>query len=158
MAEASNFVHSQAEYLSLNSTKVMVNVAEFRTKTGFFGKCYSAWSTVEAIAPQLWWQSFASKEDAYPIAHRILSIPPSSAAAERNWSLFSITHTKLRNRLSKDRLNKLITIRQNLRYCDEIEIEASSESADRSDDCYEYFDSLEFNNTSMQVESEDEQF
>ena len=50
-----------------------------------------------------------------PIASVILQIPPTSAASERNWSLFGNTHTKVRNRLTNDRVEKLVAIRSNLK-------------------------------------------
>ena len=50
-----------------------------------------------------------------PIASVILQIPPTSAAPERNWSLFGNTHTKVRNRLTNDRVEKLVAIRFNLK-------------------------------------------
>ena len=45
----------------------------------------------------------------------ILQIPPTSAASERNWSLFGNTHTKVCNRLTNDRVEKLVAIRSNLK-------------------------------------------
>ncbi|KAL7389821.1 hypothetical protein ABVT39_010283 [Epinephelus coioides] len=45
----------------------------------------------------------------------ILQIPPSSAASECNWSLFGNTHTKVCNRLTNVRVEKLVGIRANLR-------------------------------------------
>ncbi|KAL7384017.1 hypothetical protein ABVT39_022676 [Epinephelus coioides] len=48
------------------------------------------------------------------LASIILQIPPSSAASERNWSLFGNTRTKVRNRLTNVRVEKLVGIRANL--------------------------------------------
>src|SRR5258706_15400176 len=42
-----------------------------------------------------------------PVATRILSIPPTSAACESNFSMWSITHTKIRNRLLTRKAGKL---------------------------------------------------
>ena len=50
-----------------------------------------------------------------PVTSIILQIPPTSAASERNWSLFGNTHTKARNRLTKTRVEKLVAIQANLR-------------------------------------------
>lgn len=50
-----------------------------------------------------------------PVGSVILQIPPSSATSEYNWSLFGNTHTKVRNRLTNVRVEKLVSIRANLR-------------------------------------------
>ncbi|CAH2009560.1 unnamed protein product [Acanthoscelides obtectus] len=49
-----------------------------------------------------------------PIASRILNGPPSSASSERNWSLHGLIHTSKRNRLSQDKIQKLVAIHSNL--------------------------------------------
>ena len=56
------------------------------------------WASVKYSSPISWWKSnFAHK---FPIvvelACRVLSIPTSSAAAERKWSNFGFIHSKLR--------------------------------------------------------------
>src|SRR3954469_16131829 len=56
-------------------------------------------SNFGAVAPEL-----------TKVALRVLSIPTSSAAAERNWSTFSYIHDKKRNKLSNDRVFKLVYI------------------------------------------------
>jgi hypothetical protein len=50
----------------------------------------------------------------FPVASIILQIPPTSATSERNWSLFGNTHTKARNRLTNTRIEKLVTIAENV--------------------------------------------
>lgn len=47
------------------------------------------------------------------LAIRILSIPSSSAASERNWSAFSYIHEKKRARLTNERVLKLVYIYSN---------------------------------------------
>jgi hypothetical protein len=46
----------------------------------------------------------------YPHAKRLFSIPTSSAASERAWSVLGAIHTKRRNRLGNDKVNKLAFI------------------------------------------------
>ncbi|CAH1964678.1 unnamed protein product [Acanthoscelides obtectus] len=48
-----------------------------------------------------------------PIAPRILNGPPSSASSERNWSLHGLIHTSKRNRLTQDKIQKLVAIHSN---------------------------------------------
>jgi len=55
-----------------------------------------------------------SHESLCPIAPRLLSVPCSSAACERNRSSFGLIHTKLRNKLLYNMVEKLVTIRSNL--------------------------------------------
>ena len=50
-----------------------------------------------------------------PVASIILQIRPTSAASERNWSLFGNTYTKARNRLTNTRVEELVAIRANFR-------------------------------------------
>ena len=42
------------------------------------------------------------------VALRVLSIPTSSAASKRVWSIFAFNHSKNRNRLSVERADKLV--------------------------------------------------
>ena len=62
------------------------------------------WLDCGTEAPQL--QEFAI---------RILSQPCSASGCERNWSVFEHIHTKKRNRLEHERLEKLVYIYYNLR-------------------------------------------
>ncbi|GES99673.1 zinc finger BED domain-containing protein 1-like [Rhizophagus clarus] len=79
-------------------------------------------ASIEYSSPISWWKSnFTHK---FPVvvelACRVLSIPTSSAAAERNWSNFGFIHSKLRARLNNNRVKKLVAIYQNLRIHKEI--------------------------------------
>ena len=49
------------------------------------------------------------------MALKILSIPATSAASERNWSAFNFIYTKLRNRLHNERVEKIVFIYWNLK-------------------------------------------
>ncbi|CAG8628838.1 2135_t:CDS:2 [Dentiscutata erythropus] len=60
-------------------------------------------------------QEIILNEYAEYIALRILSIPPTSAACERNWSTFGFIHNKLRNRLNDPKVEKCVYIQWNLR-------------------------------------------
>ena len=54
------------------------------------------------------------------LACRVLSIPTSSAATERNWSNCGFIHNKFGERLNNDRVKKLVALYQNLRIRKEI--------------------------------------
>ncbi|KAG6943474.1 hypothetical protein JG687_00018438, partial [Phytophthora cactorum] len=45
---------------------------------------------------------------------QLLSIPTSSASSERSWSIHGFIHTKLRNRLTPERVNKLVFVYTNI--------------------------------------------
>jgi len=46
---------------------------------------------------------------------RIVSQCVSSSGCERNWSTFALVHTKIRNKLSYDKLHKLVYVHYNLK-------------------------------------------
>ncbi|EGZ08234.1 hypothetical protein PHYSODRAFT_386878, partial [Phytophthora sojae] len=64
--------------------------------------------------PLDWWLVKVNK---FPLLHtlatRVLSIPTSSAASERSWSVHSFIHTKRRNRLKPDHVEKLAYLYSN---------------------------------------------
>ncbi|KAG8698408.1 hypothetical protein FRC09_007246 [Ceratobasidium sp. 395] len=62
-----------------------------------------------AAGPQSGEQQFAK------LAHRLISIVPTSAGCERLFSNMGITHTKLRNRLSTDAARKIVQLKMDLR-------------------------------------------
>jgi hypothetical protein len=50
-------------------------------------------------------------------ALRLVSQYCSSSRCNRNWSTFALIHTKIRNRLSYNKLHKLVYVNYNLRIC-----------------------------------------
>ena len=56
-----------------------------------------------------------STKNLQQIAIRILSQPSSASGCERNWSMFEHIHSKRRNRLSVQKMNKLVFVHYNLR-------------------------------------------
>src|SRR5262249_45275767 len=49
------------------------------------------------------------------LAERVLSMPSSSTSSERNWSAFNFIHSKSRNRLKSERVQKLVSVYWNTR-------------------------------------------
>ena len=90
----------------------MVNeLAAFRMKTGGFGletydteNACAFWVTAGCHAPML-----------KQLALRLCSLPSSSSDAERNWFELKQNFTKSRNRVDKDKLEKMIFVRRFLR-------------------------------------------
>jgi hypothetical protein len=63
-----------------------------------------------------WWMMFRSSTPVLQkLALRLVSQCVSSSGCERNWSTFSLLHTKVRNWLTHKKLNKLVYVNYNLR-------------------------------------------
>ncbi|XP_071579235.1 uncharacterized protein [Temnothorax nylanderi] len=112
---AFQFISKQCEFLNLEKGLVLANLAEFRTKTGFFSDS-SIWEAAAHVSPATWWGGFCSDQNLYSIAMRLFNVPPSSAACERNWSTHGFVHSKIRNRLTNERVQKQVAIKSNLRF------------------------------------------
>lgn len=90
-------------HLALDIGKVLSNVAEYRTSSDSWSRS-AVWEFAKRIAPTTRWQDFCTTQ---PLTSHLLRIPPLSAAFERNWSIFGNMHTKSRNRLTCERVQKL---------------------------------------------------
>ncbi|CAG8489323.1 7881_t:CDS:2 [Scutellospora calospora] len=99
------------EYYPQNATKIWSSITEYKTKSGVFNQ-ELAWKTVYQVEPIAWWEANFLSTALYlaKMAIRILSIPSSSAASERNWSAFAHIQNKKRNRLTSEWLSKLVYI------------------------------------------------
>ena len=49
----------------------------------------------------------------FKVASRLFVVPTSSAASERIWSVYEFIHTKRRNRLSTEKVDKLVSLYAN---------------------------------------------
>ncbi|KAH7425014.1 hypothetical protein KP509_11G036900 [Ceratopteris richardii] len=66
--------------------------------------------------PLEWWNHYGYGHPSIaPYALRVLSQDCSSSPCERNWSAFSLVHTKLRNRLSVEQFHRVVFCKANLR-------------------------------------------
>lgn len=83
------------------------------TRTGFFVRP-AVWAAAQRTEPRVWWRGVCSGEAIAPIAWRLLSLPPTSAECERDWSTRSHIHSKPRNRLKNERVKKLSTCKKGL--------------------------------------------
>jgi hypothetical protein len=65
--------------------------------------------------PLNWWGLPSTKYELLQhFAKVLLSVPTSSASSERSWSIHAFIHTKLRNRLTPERVNKLVFVYTNI--------------------------------------------
>ncbi|KAH7388481.1 hypothetical protein KP509_16G077800 [Ceratopteris richardii] len=74
------------------------------------------WKRESLVKPLFWWESFGFQLPyIQKVALRILGQDCSSGACERNWSAYSLIHTKIRNKLPTKQLERLIYCRSNPR-------------------------------------------
>ncbi|XP_073063748.1 uncharacterized protein [Primulina eburnea] len=84
----------------------------------FFKRIYNlqnVYKTIFFVSAE-WWNDYG--DDAphlRKIAIKILSQTCSSSGCEKNWSTWSLVHTKLRNRLAVEKLHKLVYVHYNMR-------------------------------------------
>ena len=103
-----------SHHLGLDEGKFLGSLAKYHTKQGLW-EGDGIWQSCQYISASTWWKRFCGSEALAPVAFIILQIPPTSAASERNWSLFGHTHTEVRNNLTNARVEKLVAIRANPR-------------------------------------------
>jgi hypothetical protein len=95
------FVHHQIEPIP-----ALKELDEFRGKTGRFYPKLWCWQLAENAT--VFWNSATSLAPTIgPIAIRLISTPATSVPSERAFSILNLVHTKLRNRLSNERVDKL---------------------------------------------------
>ncbi|CAN6353633.1 unnamed protein product [Urochloa humidicola] len=64
----------------------------------------------------LWWNQYGGQcKELQRLAKLIVSQCTSSSGCERNWSTFALVHSKLRNRLGYEKLDKLVYVHYNLK-------------------------------------------
>src|SRR5436190_1308342 len=88
----------------------------YRMRAGCFGS-EKARLAIKKATPAEWWSIIAREHapNLTRLAIRILSQTVSSSNCERNWTTFSLIHTKTRNRLTMVRLEKLVFVHYNMR-------------------------------------------
>lgn len=111
MHKISQFVQ---KYYPNDATIIWIQILHYREKSGIFANKL-VWETAGKIDPITWWSGnfIDSAPELTQMAKRVLSIPTSSAASERNWSNFAYIHDKKRNRLTPDHVLKLVYIYSN---------------------------------------------
>lgn len=77
--------------------------------------------TVFAMSARSYWNVFGRHEHPalYEVAKPVVEMVCSSAASERGWSTFRFIHSRLRNRLSNDRVKKLVFVFTNCAMLDQ---------------------------------------
>ncbi|XP_008670893.2 uncharacterized protein [Zea mays] len=88
---------------------------KFKDKLGHFGKKVALFGCKDPeFNPAKWWANYGTQVPLLQkFAVRILSLTSSASGCERSWSCFEGIHTKKRNRLTCDRVDKLVYVRFN---------------------------------------------
>ena len=106
----------------------MIEVAEFRAHEGFWAKDV-VWCNCSEMDARTWWNGICSNTKLSTVASAILSLPASSAATERSFSVYSHIHNKKRNRLTNTNASKLLFIQANMNNIDFLSPEATPDKS-----------------------------
>ncbi|CAM0149332.1 unnamed protein product [Urochloa decumbens] len=96
----------------------LMALSQFQAFKSFSGKFGGpmARRAVGQISATEWWTLFGGEvKELQRYAIRIVSQCVSSSGCERNWSTFALVHTKVRNRIGYEKLEKLVYVRHNLK-------------------------------------------
>ena len=117
-----NFLIEEASKLINKNSNAQLarEMLEYQSKLGVFS-LNVLWSDEATKDPITWWSALRNEVPVLSeFAAKLMSIPASSAAAERNWSHFGFVHSLRRNRLTNDRVFKLVYLYSNLRLNDKV--------------------------------------
>ncbi|CAO2168461.1 unnamed protein product [Urochloa humidicola] len=89
----------------------------FCEKKLLFGSLEARTSALRGgTSPAQWWNQYGGQcKELQRLAKLNVSQCMSSSGCERNWSTFALVHTKVRNRLSYEKLHKLVFVHYNLK-------------------------------------------
>lgn len=107
---------------------------------GFFRECHGKFNRPTARAGA---SSMSPIPTLQKYALRIVSQCVSSSGCERNWSSFALVHIKIRNKLSYDKLHKLVYVHYNLKE----RIQEKNVQQQEVDPCAMMLDAALFNET-----------
>ena len=104
---------SSCELLTVDSSKVYQDCVLYSAKDGLYAMPY-LWKNIANNSPVSWWNGYCTDQELSKIAGRLLKLPSTTAAVERSFSCYSNIHTAKRNRLTNDRVSKLVFVSQNI--------------------------------------------
>ncbi|KAL4153898.1 hypothetical protein QTP88_001731 [Uroleucon formosanum] len=93
--------------------KIMIEVTEFCAHESFWAKDV-VWCNCSEMDARTWWNGICSNTKLSTVASAILSLPASSVATERSFSVYFHIHNKKRNRLTNTNASKLLFIQANM--------------------------------------------
>ena len=132
--EGMNHILRVSLALNLNMDKIQTHMTEYTKKINFWNNEF-LWRTALTLKdnPRIWWTSVCSATEVSQVANIILSLPPTSAATERSFSLYSHIHTKKRNRLTSERAAKVVYVGKNLQTLKNFEMASQIEDIEEMD-------------------------
>ena len=131
LQEVSSWLKSN--YGDMNAAKIFAVLVKLCNKTQPFNDVF-VMENSKLLDPIDWWKTFFHEK--YPevvdMVAKVLSISASSGPSERNFSTHGLIHTKLRNRLGNERVQKLVFMNWNLKL----------QLQNQEIDCIQFFDGL----------------
>ncbi|EEY67638.1 uncharacterized protein PITG_18141 [Phytophthora infestans T30-4] len=104
-----------------DSKKLITDATELARKLELVDRSQEdTWKGTERLdnnrfSPLSWWSLPDTKYRlVQSFAKLLLSIPTSSASSERSWSIHGFIYTKLRNRLTPERVSRLVFVYTNI--------------------------------------------
>ena len=99
--------------LGVSVAEAMQELTQFEEKTGPFDPLLEAPDIIQCkLQPHQWWNRVGG--NALPaIAKRVLGLTCSASSCERNWSMYSFVHNRVRNRLATSKAESLVYIYTN---------------------------------------------
>jgi len=116
------------ELYSEQESSIISDIINFKARSGPF-QSRSSWTAINSIKNNSitaanWWKcNFKNKSVLADIAEVLLTLPSSTACAERNWSVWGNIHSKNRNKLKTSTTGKLASVYHNLRLLKNMEID-----------------------------------
>lgn len=105
-----------ADYPCPTTADIMGEYTDFRSRTGGAFLMESTWEKGTVRNPLSWWQAWATHLPALlRIAQKVMKLPLSFAAGERSFSNAAHIQSKLRTRLTHERLHQLLYVYFNSR-------------------------------------------
>ncbi|KAL0444325.1 UNVERIFIED_CONTAM: hypothetical protein Slati_2155200 [Sesamum latifolium] len=102
-------------YKAMDRAKMAIKIRLCVDKLGEFGTLLAR-QAVSTSLPAQWWYNYSDEApNLQKIAVKVLSQTCASSGCERNWSTWSLIHTKLRNRLAIKKLHNLVYAHYNTR-------------------------------------------
>ncbi|CAN6363640.1 unnamed protein product [Urochloa humidicola] len=125
----------------------------FKSFSGKFGGPMARRAVGQMSATE-WWTLFGGEvKELQKYAIRIVSQCVSSSGCERNWSTFALVHTKVRNRMGYEKLEKLVYVRHNLKLRLKYdEVERGNHSQEEVDPCSLIMDAALFDESNPIME------
>ena len=98
------------EKVGKNFSIIWAQLLHYRAKSGVFSPS-DIWEDAQLVDGVTWWKCHGTiAPNLQQLAITLLSIPTSSAVSERCWSVMGNIHSDSRNRLTDDKVEKLVYI------------------------------------------------